>query len=63
MSKQHCVTVSITSESGGELNQEVILREYATTVEELVVKNFALADAVVGACLAATRELAKPFLK
>lgn len=63
MAKQHCVTVSITSESNGVLNQEVILREYAATQEELVAKNIALADAVVGACVDATREFAKPFLK
>lgn len=49
MSKPHSVTVSIVSESDGVINQEVICKEYAGSVEELVYKNHALADAVIGA--------------
>ena len=49
MSKPHSVTVSIISESNGVLNQEILLKEYASTPEELVIKNFAIADVVINA--------------
>ena len=58
MSKPHSVTVSIVSSSDGEVNQRVILEEFASSSEELVFKNFTIADKVVAACQEACRELA-----
>ena len=58
MSKVHSVVVSIVSSSDGEVNQRVILEEFASTQEELIFKNFAIADKVVAACQEACRELA-----
>ena len=45
--KDHSVTVSIVSESGGVINQEVLLKEYAGSDAELVYKNHQIADAVI----------------
>ena len=58
MSKDYCITVSLTSESNGVLNQEIILREWAATEEELVHKNFVVSDHVVPAVDAAMKALA-----
>jgi hypothetical protein len=55
--KDHSVTVSITSESGGVLNQEVILKEYAGSDAELVYKNHEIADAVIIALNAKMKEM------
>jgi hypothetical protein len=63
MAKEHCVTVTISSTSGGVVNQNVILEEYASTVEELVWKNHAVADAVIVALNNCMKELSGAFLK
>ena len=63
MSKPYSVTVSIVSVSNGEINQEILLREYATTEEELVMKNFAISDAVIPALDNAMKEMADTFVK
>lgn len=55
--KDHSVTVSIISESGGVLNQEVILKEYAGSDAELVYKNHAIADCVIEALNAKMKEM------
>ena len=55
--KDHSVTVSITSESGGVLNQEVILKEYAGSDAELVYKNHKIADAVIVALNEVMKEM------
>ena len=59
MAKAHSVTVTITSESNGKVNQEYMLKEYAESPEELVWKNFAITDAVTPAIDAAMKALAK----
>ena len=55
--KPHAVTVTITSESDGVLNQEVICREYASTTDELIAKNHIIADAVAMAVNEAMKEM------
>jgi hypothetical protein len=60
--KPHSVTVSIVSVSDGVTNQEVILREYAGSAEELVYKNHAMADAVVVAINDCMKGLSGAFL-
>ena len=62
MAKEHCVTVTISSISGGVVNQNVILEEYASTAEELVMKNHAVADAVLLALNSCMKELSGVFL-
>lgn len=59
MSKAHSVTVSIVSESDGAVNQEVLLKEYASTPEELTMKNFTISDYVMPAVDAAMKALAE----
>ena len=61
--KQHCVTVSIISETDGVLNQEVLCKEYAGSDAELVYKNHAIADAVVVAVNDVMKKLSSEFLK
>ena len=56
--KDHSVTVTITSKSGGEVNQVILLEEFASTPEELIKKNFAVTDAVIPALAGAMRALA-----
>ena len=58
MAKNHSVTVTITSRSDGDVNQEVGFTEYASSAEELVAKHFAISDAVVPAVVRACVELA-----
>lgn len=55
--KDHCVTVRIESHSGGVLNQEVILKEYAGSDAELVYKNHEIADAVIFALNGKMKEM------
>ena len=63
MSKPFSVTVSIVSESNGSVNQEILLKEYASTEEELVMKNFAISDAVIPALDDTMKKLADAFVK
>ena len=58
MAKPHSVTVKIVSESEGDVNQEIICREFASTPQELVTKNMTIALAVVEAVTGAMAELA-----
>jgi len=60
--KAHCITVTITSTSGDVVNQTIELREYASTIEELVAKNFAIADAVMESLGDAMKDLATPLI-
>ena len=60
--KLHSVTVSIISESDGELNQEVICKEYAGSPAELVYKNHAIADAVIVAVNDCMKRLSAEYL-
>jgi hypothetical protein len=61
--KAHCIEVvcSSMSEVNGELvvNQELILREYASTPEELVIKNLAIVESGFPAILEACKGLAR----
>jgi len=59
MSKAHSVSVVITSESDGVVNQEIICKEYAETPEELVYKNFTITDHVIPAVDAAMKKMAE----
>jgi hypothetical protein len=59
MSKDHSVTVTITSVSGDAVNQEIICKEYAATPEELVYKNFTITDHVIPAVDAAMKKMAE----
>lgn len=61
MAKNHSITVTITSTSGGDTNQVVSFTEFAGSPEELVAKNFAIAGAVVAAVQGACAELAAPY--
>jgi hypothetical protein len=57
--KEHSVTVSIVSTSGGLINQEILLTEYASTPQELVTKHMTTSLFVVEACVKAMTELAE----
>lgn len=63
MSKPYSVTVQIISESNGVVNQEVVLKEYAATEEELVTKNHAIADTVIFALNDLMKQLSAEVLK
>jgi hypothetical protein len=45
--KAHSCGAVLFSESDGVLNQDIVLREYADTPEELVAKHLTLSKAVV----------------
>ena len=64
MSREFKITVSVTSEtptpSGGvEVQQNVLVEEFSDGVEEHVLKNFHIADAVTAATSQAMHELAE----
>ena len=61
--KNHSVTVSIVSESDGAVNQEILLKEYARSPDELVMKNFAITDALIPALNEAMKSLAAAMPK
>lgn len=63
MPKEHSITVTITTESFGEVNQRTLNTEYATTPEEFMAKDFAITEAVIGAMLAAKHKLADDYRK
>lgn len=61
--KPHAVVIQLLSVSNGKLNSRTTHEEFAETPEELVTKNFAFAEKVIGGTLAAAHELAAPYVK
>jgi len=49
MLKEHKVSITISSESFGIVNQSITVTEYAATPEELVYKHQSIGDAVITA--------------
>jgi hypothetical protein len=58
--KKHYFEVVMNSYSDGVLNQEVIVREYAKTGEELTVKNMKMARDVIPAVVKSFDEMSQP---
>ena len=58
MSRPFKLTVSVVSETEGQVQQNIIVEEYSDTAEEHVLKNFTVGEAVVSATSQAMAELA-----
>lgn len=61
--KAHSIEVTVTSKTGGVVNQVFGVEEFADDVPELMYKNFVLAGAVYEAVNAAMAEMASQYVE